>query len=240
MTLRVEKHAGHWSILLDRPEKHNALNAELVEALIETVDAAADARADLISFQGQGRCFSAGFDMSEVEKYSEGDLLLRFVRIETLLQKVHASPCKTVALVHGRNFGAGVDLLAACKTRVATPDASFRMPGLKFGLVLGSRRFAQIVGVEAARNILECCATFTSEVGLSNGFISQVAPAEQWPQLMTELVEQSAALDWQGRALLYQVLGSGGEDADLADLVRSAARPGLKERIHAYLNPNAQ
>ncbi|MCR2153265.1 hypothetical protein NSX49_23710, partial [Salmonella enterica] len=76
----------------------------------------------------------------ELDAQSEGDLLLRFVRIETLLQRVAASPCLTVGLAHGRNFGAGVDLFGACKWRVSAPDASFRMPGLKFGLVLGTRR----------------------------------------------------------------------------------------------------
>ena len=122
----------------------NALSAGLVEALIAAVDQAQAEQARAIVFQGEGRNFSAGFDFGDWESHSEGDLLLRFVRIEMLLQRVAATPCLTVALAHGRNFGAGVDLFGACKWRLATPDASFRMPGLKFGLVLGTRRFALV------------------------------------------------------------------------------------------------
>ncbi|EKT4483597.1 enoyl-CoA hydratase/isomerase family protein [Pseudomonas putida] len=63
---------------LNRPEKHNTLNAELVEALIEVVNAATAAQVNVLGFQGEGRCFSAGFDMSDIDSYSDGDLLLRF------------------------------------------------------------------------------------------------------------------------------------------------------------------
>ena len=70
---------------------------------------------------GRGPQFQRGFDFGDWESQSEGDLLLRFVRIEMLLQRVAATPCLTVALAHGRNFGAGVDLFGACKWRLAAP-----------------------------------------------------------------------------------------------------------------------
>ena len=147
--LRVERRGALHLLTLARPDKMNALSAGLVEALIAAVDQAQAEQARAIVFQGEGRNFSAGFDFGDWESHSEGDLLLRFVRIEMLLQRVAATPCLTVALAHGRNFGAGVDLFGACKWRLATPDASFRMPGLKFGLVLGTRRFAALVAPSA-------------------------------------------------------------------------------------------
>src|SRR3546814_5225542 len=99
-----------------------------------------------------GKNFSAGFDFTGYEDQTDGDLLLRMVRIETLLQRVAGSPSLTVALAHGRNFGAGVDLFAACKLRYCSPATSFRMPGLKFGLVLGTRRFRGIVAIGRAHD----------------------------------------------------------------------------------------
>ena len=150
--LRVERRGALHLLTLARPDKMNALSAGLVEALIAAVDRAQAEQARAIVFQGEGRNFSAGFDFGDWESQSEGDLLLRFVRIEMLLQRVAATPCLTVALAHGRNFGAGVDLFGACKWRLAAPEASFRMPGLKFGLVLGTRRFAALVGAERAHH----------------------------------------------------------------------------------------
>jgi len=64
--------------------------------------------------------------------------LLRFVRIEQLLQRLFRVPYPTVALVHGHVFGAGADLFCACQHRFAASDATFRLPGTGFGLVQGT------------------------------------------------------------------------------------------------------
>jgi enoyl-CoA hydratase/carnithine racemase len=237
MTLRIDKAASHWTFTLNRPEKLNALSAELVEALIDAFDQAAAAQVPVIALRGEGRCFSAGFDMSEVAQQSDGDLLLRFVRIETLLQRIAALPCLTVAFAHGRNFGAGVDLVAACSLRVAAPDATFRMPGLKFGLVLGTRRFAAIVGTLEARRLLETAATFNVERAVQLGFVERVSEPERWDEIVAEAVQRAAALTPSARARLHDALHDGHEDADLAALVRSAAQPGIGKRIAAYLAP---
>ena len=74
---------------------------------MELVQRAPAEGAKVLVFRGEGKTFSAGFDFSDVEQQTEGDLLLRFVRVELLLQAVASSPCLTVALAHGRTFGAG-------------------------------------------------------------------------------------------------------------------------------------
>ncbi len=224
-----------WTLALARPDKRNALSSQLVEELIELVQRAPTEGAKALVLRGEGRNFSAGFDFSDVEQQSEGDLLLRFVRIELLLQAVAASPCLTVALAHGRNFGAGVDLIAACRQRYAAADSSFRMPGLKFGLVLGTRRFGEIVGRERAAALQEEAATFDAGQALSMGFLHGIAEPPDWPALVERARAKASALpDWSRNAL-YEVLATREADTDLAWLVRSAARPGLKQRIAAYL-----
>src|SRR5688500_10757754 len=179
--LQVDRQPSRWTLTLDRPDKANALSAELVEALIGAVAEAEAAGIPVVVIRGNGRNLSAGFDFSGYESLSEGDLLLRFVRIEMLLQAIDRSPCLTIAFAHGRNFGAGVDLFAACRWRIAAPDATFRMPGLGFGLVLGTRRFAAIVGRERARALLEGLETFRAERALELGFLREVVAQEEWP-----------------------------------------------------------
>jgi enoyl-CoA hydratase/carnithine racemase len=234
--LQVEREGAAWTFTLSRPDKRNALSAELVEALLEGIDEAHRSGARLMVFRGEGRNFSAGFDFSGIETQSEGDLLLRLVRIESLLQSVVASPCLTVALAHGRNFGAGVDLVAACRRRIGAPDATFRMPGMKFGLILGTRRFADIVGSARAGAILQEASSFDAAEAHAMGFLDEVIEAAQWPQALSAAGAAASALDDRTRAVLYDVLRSDHGDADLAALVRSAARPGLKARIAAYLD----
>lgn len=231
----VEKLPTHWSIRLNRPDKLNALSASIVEELIQAFDDAEAAATPLITLQGEGRCFSAGFDMSEVQSQSEGDLVLRFIRIETLLNKIASAPFLTVPLAHGRNFGAGVDLIAACNLRVAAPGSTFRMPGLKFGLVLGSARFARIVGTREAQLILETATTFGIERASANGFIERVASPEQYAEVIADALERANALPFESRALLRRALDTEEADTDLAALVRSASAPGIHKRIEAYL-----
>lgn len=233
--LIIERQEQVWTFILNRPEKRNALSVDLVEGLIQGLDQAHAEQVPVLVFRGQGKNFSAGFDFSGFEEQSEGDLVLRFVRLETLLQKVAASPAFTIGLAHGRNFGAGVDLFAACKHRICEQASSFRMPGLRFGLVLGSRRFANIVGREKAVYILASTATFDTQQAISMTFVHEVAEPGDSNQRISALVTSMCALGHSTRSTLFRVLDNHNHDADMADLVRSASVPGLKARLQAYL-----
>ncbi len=234
--LLVERRGTTLALTLNRPEKMNALSASLVEALLAQVSAAYSDGTRLLVMRGAGSNFSAGFDMGGFEKQSEGDLVLRFIRIEQLLQAVRHAPFDTLALASGKNFGAGVDLVCACARRVATSDATFRMPGLRFGLVLGTRLFAQRVGAERAREVLQVSQTFSAADALEWGFLRMVTEAE-FPGVVEEAEAAAAALSPQAAERLYRVTAPDTRDADLAELVRSASEPGLKMRIAAYLSP---
>jgi len=109
------------------------------------------------------------------------------------------------------------------------------MPGLKFGLVLGTRRFAALVGAERARVVLEQAATFSAEEALRDGFASRLAVAQEWPDIEQQAWDTAQALTDASRIQLYAALSQETPDADLARLVRSAAAPGLKDRVAAYL-----
>jgi len=236
--LEVDRDASCWILTLNRPDKMNALSADLVDRLLDAVIDAQQKNVELLVFRGEGRSFSAGFDFANIETQSEADLLLRFVRIEQLLQAVYEFPGVAVGLAHGRVFGAGVDLLGVCKWRCATPDASFRMPGLKFGLVLGSHRFAQAVGVENARSILESARVFPAQDALEIRFLHRLASTADWPEVIAEARRVASELPDVSRQALYQAIDadrSRNADRDLAYLVRSAAHPQLKARILTYL-----
>ena len=232
--LKEEVSDGHWTLILNRPDKRNALDAELVEALIDALDRAHASRASSLVLTGEGKCFCAGFDFSEFEQSSQGDLLWRFVRIEQLLEALYASPMATLAYAHGKNFGAGVDLMVSCQRRIASEDATFRMPGLKFGLVLGTRRLASRIGPDAARTIQEVAATLSANQALQAAVLTGLSSPDQLGDEILALRQASVALEPETRANLYRVLTDSNPDQDLAQLVRSVMRPGLKQRIKNY------
>ena len=143
MLIRNERQGVH-ALTLDRGDKGNALSADLVDALLDAIRAAHDsAQARALVLTGSGRHLCTGFDLSDLEHATEGDLLLRFVRVEQMLDAVWRSPLLTVALASGRTWGAGADLFCSAEQRWALPDATFRFPGAAFGLVLGTRRLAR-------------------------------------------------------------------------------------------------
>jgi enoyl-CoA hydratase len=221
-------------LTLNRPAKMNALSAELVEALHAELDKADADGTRLVVFRGEGKNFSAGFDFGGYDTQSEGDLVLRFVRIEQLLQRVFHATYDTLACAHGRNFGAGVDLFAVCNRRVTTPDATFRMPGLGFGLVLGSRRFAGLVGESWARQVLQEGITFNGNEAHARGFATAVADTSAWTAERERADTARQGLGADATTRLFRVTHTDTRAADMAELVASAARPGLQGRLRAY------
>ena len=238
--LLIDKQPTHWTLTLNRPEKRNALSSDLIESLLAAVQDAKAAQAPLLVLQGAGANFSAGFDFTGFEEQSEGDLLLRFVRIETLLQEIAYGPFATLALAHGNNFGAGVDLFAACRHRWCAPQSKFRMPGLKFGLALGTRRLAGLVGESNAYSLLETTATFNDEHAQRIGFVQGTKMQEEWPALVEQVSASTLSLPAASRQFLRDLTRDAAHrDGDMAALVASASAPGLKERIRVYRQEGA-
>jgi enoyl-CoA hydratase len=231
----IRKHEGHVTRLtLNRPLKANALSAPLVEALIDAVDYAGTDGTRLLILDGEGAHFCAGFDFTGCEDATEGDLALRFIRIEVLLQALHHAAYETLAFAHGRVFGAGADLVASCGNRVATPDAAFRMPGLRFGVVLGTRRFAARVGADKARDILSASRTFDAEEAVDSGFLTRVAAKPEWEAIASAARVQCERLSPAAAAALHRHAIPDTRAEDMAALARSVSVPGLKERIRSF------
>lgn len=230
----VTRAGGITRLTLDRPEKANALDADTVERLLAAVETAFGDGTQLLVLAGNGQHFCAGFDFTGIETHSEGDLLLRFVRIELLLQALWHAPIPTVALVHGGAFGAGADIVCACEQRIASPESRFRMPGLRFGLALGTRRLAERIGPKYARLVLGASAVFNADEALKMRFLDAVVPQDQWDEFTGTMLEAARALPAGARVRLNRLTSSDTRDGDLAELVRSAAEPGLKARIRDF------
>ena len=230
--LFVEREGAHKRVRLNRPEARNALSASAVETMLEIL---AESEADgtrLLELSGEGRNFCAGFDLSDLDSQSEGDLLLRFVRVEQMLQAVHHAPFHTLALAHGKVVGAGADLVLACRTRIAAPGTQFEMPGAGFGLILGTRRLGATVGNDAALDLLS--GPFDAEKAQASGFVHEIIEQESWHAVAVRTLAVATRLAPETEKAMLGALRADSRARDLADLVVSAARPGVKQRIAAY------
>src|SRR5690606_12222976 len=75
--------------------------------------------------------------------------------MDTLLQLVDGAPFQTLVYSQWAVSGAGADLVAACRNRLIAPDASFRFPGIRFGILLGTSRLLSLIGEKAYGVLLE-------------------------------------------------------------------------------------
>jgi enoyl-CoA hydratase len=230
MAVNTRREGGTVTLELARPERGNALGEALVEALIEQLRTPlADDSVHTVVLRGQGRHFCTGLDLSDLEHAGDAQWLHRLVRIETLLATVWSAPKRMVAVAQGRTWGAGADLFAACEVRVALPGTTLRFPGARFGIVLGTRRLAARIGEVRARRLVTEGGELDAQQALQCG----LADTNEEPVLPEPVVHPftAAAIRAATRAGEEAALA-----ADLAALVRSAAEPGLRERMRAYIS----
>lgn len=231
--LGIAREAGVCVLTLERPALGNALDAALVDALLDALaSVAADASVHTLVLRGSGSHFCTGFDLSNLDAESDGDLLRRFVQVECLLAELWHLPARTVVWATGRTLGAGADILTCADVRVATPDARIGFPGARFGLVLGTRRLATRIGDGPTLTGVAEGRSWSAEAALAAGLVDSIASETLEAWLADTL--PALAVDRLTYAALRRATRPDYRDADLAALVRSAARPGLKARIAAY------
>jgi len=230
--LLASRSDGVLEIVLNRPDQSNALSPLIVEAILDAISGAD--RIQMAVIRGEGRNFCAGFDLSDLARLTDADLLWRFVRIELMLQAVHHAPFPIVAFAHGHVVGAGADLFAACTHRVADRSARFRMPGWNFELGLGTQRLTNVVGTDAARDLLIGTRSFEIDEAHDLGLVNEIVETADWSEVKVRWLERSSTLSRRAVADLLAVTMDDTRAHDLATVVRTAARAGLKARIEAY------
>jgi methylglutaconyl-CoA hydratase len=138
--LRVEVgDDGVAHLVLDRPDKRNALNGALVEALLEALaSVAADPGVRVVLLSGAGRDFCSGADLAELERMADLGVeasLADATRMGDLFRAMRRHPRPVVAAVHGRALAGGAGLAVACDLVLAEETAQFGFPEVHLGFV---------------------------------------------------------------------------------------------------------
>lgn len=230
--LLIEQQGDVISLTLNNPSTGNCLSPDVVEDLLEVLETTRNVR--MAAIRGNGKHFCTGFDLSDIQDLSDGDLLWRFVRIELLLQQIYKSPFPIVAFAQGQVVGAGADLFAACWRRVATANARFRMPGWNFELALGTRRLSQLIGTTNAQEMLIDSRYLSAAEAKDFGLITDMTESRNWPDLAQDLAQRARSLPAFASSEMLRLSKPDTDDLDLAAVVRTAGRPGLKQRILDY------
>jgi enoyl-CoA hydratase/carnithine racemase len=171
--IRVEDRLGARLLLLDRPDKANALTQDMLATLDSAVaQAAADGVAVLV-LTSTGRVFSAGADL---EGMAQG--LGHAPEWEVLSRRIAAYPGLTIAALNGTLAGGAFGMALACDLRVAAPVAEFFYPVMKRGYLpqpSDPARLSALVGPARARLILLAGQRIKAETALNWGLIDSIA-----------------------------------------------------------------
>jgi methylglutaconyl-CoA hydratase len=206
-------------ILLDRPEKRNALSGALVEALLEGLQAtAADPRVRVVLLSGAGRDFCSGADLAELERVAElgAEASLDDARrLGALFRALREHPRPVVAAVRGRALAGGAGLAAGCDLVLAEEGAEFGFPEVHLGFVpamvmtILRRKVTEGRAFELAVRGERISAGEAERIGLVN----RVLPAEGFDEAArawcAELARRPAAAVELTKRLLYGLDGTG-------------------------------
>jgi enoyl-CoA hydratase/carnithine racemase len=191
-TLRTEVDGAVGHLTLGRPEKLNALNPQTLRELAQAAvwfDEQADVR--VVVVRGEGRAFSAGFDLGSFAGDDDDSAVLG----AAMATAVAAMRALTIAAIHGHCIGGGVVLAAACDLRIAADDASFSIPEVDLGIPLawhGIPLLVRAIGPAATLDIVLTCRRFDAQEASALGFVQRVVPAAQLRPLADEFARQLA------------------------------------------------
>lgn len=165
-------------LVLNRPEKRNALTRSMwttIPALLDDAAASPDLRVLII--RGEGGAFAAGADIGEFEDiYATKESADAFsVDVANALNAIADFPLPTIARIEGACIGAGCGIALACDLRYCAPDAKFGITPAKLGLLYplnDTQRLVDAVGLAVARDMLFSARHFEAKEAVTTGLVN--------------------------------------------------------------------
>jgi enoyl-CoA hydratase/carnithine racemase len=206
-------------VVLNRPEKRNALNVELIEALGDAFAAAAADRDVLcVVVRGSGAMFSSGLDVTALAGLAADPEGLRELRRPILeaWNLLEEMPKPTIAQIHGACLGGAMELALACDLRTMASDAIIGAPETRIGLVPdvgGSSRLPSLVGLGRAKELIMASKLIDGTEAERIGLVNRVAAAEDLDAATTALVDELLACAPVAVGLAKRVLDAAAKPA---------------------------
>jgi enoyl-CoA hydratase len=214
-------------LTLNRPDKLNAINRPMIEALDAALDAAeADHSVRAIVVTGAGRAFSAGFDLdmgfgdgtpeaAEVRHVLENDF--------RIIMRFWDCPKVTIAAAHGYCLGSAMELAVACDLTLAADDCRFGMPEVKFGSGIVTMLLPWLAGPKQARYLLLSGDDRVSAADVqAMGLVNRVVPAAALLDETLALGRRIAANDSLAVRLTKQAINRSFDAAGLREALAQA------------------
>ena len=224
-----EDHGAVRHLVLNRPEKRNAFNGELVQATGSALKAAAnDPDVRVVVLRGAGPMFSSGMDLASLNDLAGATQHLRAFRRECLdawnLAEEMTKP--TICQVHGACIGGAMELALACDLRVMADDAVIGMPETRVGLIPdvgGCSRLPSVVGLGRAKELVMTGKLIGAAEAERIGLVNRTAPAGELDAATAGLVDELLACAPLAVGLAKRVLDASAKPALAVTLEQEVA-----------------
>lgn len=218
--------SGIATLTINRPDKLNALNDEVLNELAEifkSINIEEEVKGVIVTGAGD-KAFVAGADIKELNGLDERSGRMQSQKGQQIFQAIEDTRKPIVALVNGYALGGGTELALACHLRLATPNAQFGLPEVGMGLIPGyggTQRLTRIVGRARALEMIltgtQISAERALEIGLVNEIASEGDPLDKARDLMKTILKNGPlAIQHALRAVYHSHEKSGYQvEADL-------------------------
>ncbi|VCU68843.1 Methylmalonyl-CoA decarboxylase [Pigmentiphaga humi] len=186
-------------IRFNNPSRHNALSADMWEAVPPLLDAArGDDRVRLVVFSGAGgKAFVSGADISQFEDMRAArEAVTRYEAMaEGTLMAIHDFPKPTLACISGYCIGGGVNVAISCDIRIASDNSVFSIPAARLGLgyrYSAMKNLIDLIGPGAAKDLFFTARRIGAGEARALGLISRSSTVDELPALLAEYTQAIA------------------------------------------------
>lgn len=243
---RQSDNRGVCTLMLNRPEKHNALNAALIAALHQQLDAVAkDDSVRVAILTGAGKSFCSGADLEWMRasvNLDETGNREDAERLAALLHTLYTSPKPTIARINGAAYGGGLGLIACCDIAVGVDSAQFAFSETPLGLVPAviSPYIVAAIGTRQARKLFMTAERFSSAEAVRWGLLHHaVADTDLDGSISAQvnaLLKAGPQALQECKVLLHKLGGIHTNNKELAALIaRLRVSPEGQEGLAAFL-----
>lgn len=236
-------------VKINRPEKRNAINDELILA-IEKAFSEIPKGVKCAVIYGEGQHFSAGLDLSELTEKNIVEGLHHSRMWHRALEKVSFGKVPVVAVLHGACVGGGLEVASACHIRVAEQSTFYALPEGQRGIFVGggaSVRLPKLIGVARMTDMMLTGRVITAEegiqIGLSQYLTENGKGLEKGIELAKRIAQNAEMTNYALMHVLPRIADSGQSEGLLMESLMAAIAgnsPEAKSRLNDFLEGRAK
>ena len=189
-------------ILLNRADKRNAIDDEMMDAIDLAFDEAETAFSDgarVVVVRANGRAFSAGIDLVQFQAIDEGlksNLFPFTARYQAIFNKIERSSLPVICVLHGYCLGMALELALACDFRIAVARTKLGLPESRLGIIPdvgGTVRLVNLLGPARAKDLIMTARNIDAQQALQWGLLDAVYLKDELEQGVAELIDNLCA-----------------------------------------------